>query len=889
MLGDENNNLENKDQGASTQDSINNNKSINGNVDNFDEWKKEEVDNTQKETAESTESVKQNVVDSATTTLDWKTNARILHTETQASLDLKTYEWYTKALSQLIFEIDWCTQTAKYRSWLNKSWKQTLKTAREKLKQYKDIIKDKKRMIEHEFNAKNRLNSQNPERAPLGVKISNAEIEELKRRRSERKGKIEYDIKQWQDGKSSNIAPWPNQSLEQIQSGNRVDQDHNNYDSRLNEALQDAAFLRIIDNNQDAARKILQWIANNSLSDQQIVIIQSNMPQLSPYFEQYWMTSQVHRCIQTRWWRYTQGVQNYWNIDWKTAYKIWWVNGWLNNTLIKAFPNAKPEHVSNFTNIAVAAGWIYAIYRIWKRFFGKNEQWKRNLLWKTALLASGYFVPQLLLWQDGYSLLWDILSWKADFAELRYRAWNSLRFLHNNSPEVYAQMAPWILWMSIFPQTYTVDNVRSLQQTFSDQNARQQRYSTTYTRLNEDNSALANEFRNTFNQNQYNEAEWNIFLAKLWITDKTGWNTIIFNEAAKTTDKKTSFELRMKSQWKTRNPAFKKEIDDYLKETWDFDPNNIPRNWFIDNNDAKYTMREEDILNKEKLNDKIENLPLSSQQKIQLKSALEEFYDRRTLESKPNPNDFYLKLENGLLILSSHSWQTCKIKLETKEIEWFGPWINFTNLADLIDTADLTNKILETQKWKVAVWLPAFEYKPERKWICFNNANNLRHDIITWNKSWMDTRVISTWWWWVTNKVDTLCNHPKEYASYLSNRRIEDNKIDINANLYPMVKKLSESWIVFTNENEIKELETWLEDIKEQKKFSVWTISWNPFKISRQFKEFDHKLVFIALNWEKEVLKEDISKKFPTIMMNKDKFLTYMNNPDNWMRWSVFN
>ncbi|MBO7505025.1 hypothetical protein J6T66_02485 [bacterium] len=48
-------------------------------------------------------------------------------------------------------------------------------------------MKDKKRMIDHEFNAKNRLNSQNPERAPLQVKISNAEIEELRRRRSERK------------------------------------------------------------------------------------------------------------------------------------------------------------------------------------------------------------------------------------------------------------------------------------------------------------------------------------------------------------------------------------------------------------------------------------------------------------------------------------------------------------------------------------------------------------------------------------------------------------------------------------------------------------------------------------------------------------------------------
>ena len=102
--------------------------------------------------------------------------------------------------------------------------------------------------------------------------------------------------------------------------------------------------------------------------------------------------------------------------------------------------------------------------------------------------------------------------------------------------------------MSIFPQTYTVDNVRSLQQTFTDENSRKQRYSATYNRLNKDNSALANEFKNTFNQNKYDENEWKVFLAKLGITDKTRGDVLIFNEAARTADKKTSFELWMKSQ-----------------------------------------------------------------------------------------------------------------------------------------------------------------------------------------------------------------------------------------------------------------------------------------------------------------------------------------------------
>jgi hypothetical protein len=44
------------------------------------------------------------------------------------------------------------------------------------LKQYKDIISDKKRMLEHEFKEKNKLNEKNPDKVPLIVSISASEI-----------------------------------------------------------------------------------------------------------------------------------------------------------------------------------------------------------------------------------------------------------------------------------------------------------------------------------------------------------------------------------------------------------------------------------------------------------------------------------------------------------------------------------------------------------------------------------------------------------------------------------------------------------------------------------------------------------------------------------------
>ena len=267
------------------------------------------------------------------------------------------------------------------------------------------------------------------------------------------------------------------------------------------------------------------------------------------------------------------------------------------------------------------------------------------------------------------------------------------------------------------------------------------------------------------------------------------------------------------------------------------------------------------------------------------------FYDERTIENKPNINDFNLKIENNSLILASHNWHEAKIDLDKKEIVGFWNGITFSNLLDLLNAADIANKVLESQKGKLPKDLPAFQYKPERKWICFNNASSIWQDIVNRNNSWMDTRVLSTWWWGATSKIENLSNYPNEYADYLSKRRIKENKINVDSSQYPIVKKLSDTWIDFFNEQEIKDLEAWLKSIKEWQKFSVWTTNWNPYKISRRFTSLSNKLVFTAVNWDDTVFQEDLSSKFPTIMRkdNQSKFENFMNNKNNWMRWSAIN
>jgi hypothetical protein len=55
------------------------------------------------------------------------------------------------------------------------------------------------------------------------------------------------------------------------------------------------------------------------------------------------------------------------------------------------------------------------------------------------------------------------------------------------------------------------------------------------------------------------------------------------------------------------------------------------------------------------LANQVEALGIDTQKKSELKIAVQRFYDERTIENKPNINDFNLKIENNSLILASHN------------------------------------------------------------------------------------------------------------------------------------------------------------------------------------------------------------------------------------------
>ncbi len=833
------------------------------------------------QTVSSVDALWQNLAATAMQTLETKIWAGTLREEA-----LLNYDYYDTKLSDLLLQIDGCLKLTnrKARRIVDKSWKRTLETAHKKLEQYKSIVEGKKKSLKHEYKEKTKLNSKRDSGvAPLKVWISGAEIQELERRRTDRRKKIQIDIDAWQAGKFSDTAPWPNESVEQIKESKVVDKKHHKYGQKLNDQLWDAASSRIESNNQAVVREILQWIANNSLTEQQINYCLANMGQLAPVFEQHGLTDKAQNLIQTRWWRYSASVSRYKSMDSETAYRTGWVLWLLNNALMRCFPNAKPGHIWAFTNIAAATTWIYAIFKVGKRAFSKNAEWKRNIRKAGALWAAIQFVPALLTWQWGFSLIWDILSWKADFWELGYRLSNCLRCLKDWDSEVYRQVTPWILWMSIIPQNYKVADLRNMQTEFStNPQARPSWYDSTYNRLNQNTSALATEFQNTFtHRDTYDPSEWTAFRAKVWIDNNTSDSVIVFNEVAKTAEKGAALQSRMKSEWKKKKPEFEAAIDAYLKAPGEFNLNDLSTNRFETDTEAAYTTREVDTTNKEKLEKKVDALSLNDDIKTELKEALEQFYDARTIGSKPIVDAFNLSLDSNPtpnLILESRGWEKTTIDLINRTIVWFGKGITFADLSNLINVADLSNKILEGQKWEKLKDLPPFKYKGiggRWRWIYFNSASGRNFDL--------DTRVLSWGRWWTIGKIDTIKNYPDDYARYLSERWIDDNKITIDSIKYADVYKLSQEWIKFFDETEVQQLDRWLKQVKSDLSSSVPDPNTSsPFSITLL-----NKLSFKKVDGSSQNFDKDISTNFPTLLRewNKQKFLDYMNNPANGMRY----
>lgn len=838
----------------------------------------------QKTTAEAKERVdtlKLSAINSKLSNAETKADINAARTEFTNNLNLNSLEWYLRACNELLQQIDYAIQATKNRQWLSKSWRKTMQNTRQKLQDYKKWVEAKKKAL---------IKQTNPEIYP-------SDKQKLREYRANLES-AKQDIAQWQRWELSNGASYLYNSPENAKSSNKAQEKMIQFEQKLQQEVKNWAILNIFEwntyNTTNFYRRIAEW--RYTSADYTTYITYSDI--LDPSFQRCWIRIPTEQGIispatGTRTWRYV----DYTNTSFQDTFKKWWI-GWMLDKALSHCNNLTPWQRNTRKSIWVLAAywaWIYGLFK----FFTNKKMWFRK---KTLITGGAFLWTEVLLWESPISLFNKFMSWWLSRDKIKNSFWNAVSSVRGSGVESSETIAPAMYSLMLFNPKTTIWNINTMTENFkSDNNLRKAFYDKSLDTLQHQYwwTQTAEYFRANFSEN-FNEQKRNNWLASFWVTDMSNprnSNKLIYEFANNTTMNEIALERFKSENWvkETNDKNKKQEFRQYINT---LKANNEAINtdvlqthlydWFIIDGKATYTERPEDFENRKKLTLQVENLSLSQENKDKLKLAIQNFYDKRNIDTKPRLSDFSLKMEGEKLVLKSHDWEEASIDIDKWELIWFWKWISFTDLSDLLNAADLSNKILNSQKWKIARDYPPFQYKwPTtilENWIGKKWRGIYFNDAASWNIFDFDTRILSGGWGWSIGKIDTLRNYPEEYASYLSDRRLKKNKIEFNNN-YPLVKKLSENWIIFTDEKEVQQLEIRLNEIKEGKKFAIWDLNWKPFKISWKLKSLGKRLIFTGINWDKDVFSEDISNKFPTIIANKDEFLSFMNNRDNWMRW----
>jgi len=840
------------------------------------------------------DNLRQSTIDYSLSNASTRSDLTVEKTGLEYEKDMHTLVGFLSVVDKLLEEIK---DTKKWISkrWLSKAWKKGMNNAKFKLNQYEKQLKNKKKTLLKQSKAE----------------IYNNDIDHLRNLRQQ----LEYvreEIGMAQRWEYTNIASYLYNSPETARKSNKRQADNLEFNQNLNQIIKDGAVLNIFNRNEEEAKKFLTRIAQWEYTATDYQLYVTNSAILNPCCQRYGIAIPTNPRW-TIWWiertsRTVRRSVDYRNMDWWDTFKQWWVS-WVLDKLLSNCNNLTPWQRETWKNLWVLAWvwiWIYWLYK----FFTNDKM----SFWKKAwITVASIFGTEVLLWETPLSLFNKLMTWWLSLDEMKDKFGNAISgfwFSSSESSEAiwgniwtYGESAsetivPAAYSMMIFNSSTKKSDIDKMTQAFmndKDNKNWKDFYNKSCNKLKKEyNLQTAEYFQATFSD-KFDKDKWENRLASFWVTETTAQNESIYWLA----NNATMNEVILK-KFKTENGLIvtnEEALKAYMESkkvsnrAIDIDDLNEHKNdRFKVDWKATHTERPQDIQNKKSLENLADQLPLNDQKKSELKEGLNIFYDERSIESKPNLTDFSLKMDGGFIILTSHSWNKTKIDINRNIIVWFWSGISFTNLSDLLNTADLANKILESQKWKTPKDLPAFQYKwvtsvldnwvgKGGRWIYFNDAER-------WRNFDFDTRVLSGGWWWTIGNIDTLCEHPEEYANYLSERRKEINKLNLTN--YPLVKQL---WIDFySNEEEVKKLETYLKRVKE--KLSVYRAcsEWNPF--SKEM--ITHKLTFERENWigsskTEKFFPEDLDEEFPTLTRkwNYEQFINSMNNPDNKMWWSA--
>lgn len=791
--------------------------------------------------------------------------------------DIHTYDWYIAALNQLLKDIN------DYEQWIDLTWnsssRKTMKISNKKLQQYKKDIQNKKQALENE-------------RIQWWKNIIyENEITKLLERKTEI-DKIHEDIRTWQNWDFSDEASFPYNSPESTKTANRNKKEAIKFEQKFKNELKNAAILEIFEWNQENAIQFYKRIAEWNYTQADYNIYMAYATDLWPSFNRCGIAAPSK--IPSSHERYNQWTA--WSIDYSNltlweSFKQWWA-AWALDNLLSHCNNLTPWQRD--TRKTLGTLWIiwWAIYW-WIKFLKSKKMWFRGKAW---IIAGTFLGTEVLLWETPISLFNKFLSGWLSREEIKNRFGHSFWKAADQYQLYEYGFTPAACALMVFNGWTTVKDIRELTQNFKDSpTARRDFYQQAETKLQHQSPQCLEIFRSTFPSNiNFDETKWNTRLASFWVTNNSNENTHVYEIATCITMNASVIEKFKTQNWlkDTDNSVKKDEFKEFQRTKKE--KNEVIteeelqthiNDWFDTNEKATYSTRKEDIDNINTLKSQVEWLWLEEDQKKAINDAVEKFYNERTIESKPNLSKFTLNISSDkkTLTVKSHNEHETQIDLTSKTIKnlWNDNGISFADLSEALDAADLTNKILSITKSHKPSELPPFKYEKIRKGICFNDNSLSRDDLKFWNMDF-DTKILKI------NRLKNRWNIDKEaetYANYLSERWKADNKIE-NMDNYPIVKSL---WIDFYNEEEVKNLEEVLNKIKNDRKFSASTEDSQPFdtKYWPCFWNWE-KLIFTAINWKKITMIEDLSK-FPTIQAdeNKEKFLNYMNNKNNWMRWSA--
>ena len=750
----------------------------------------------QQEIRERMSSLSSTVVDWRIWTLWTRTDLTITQTWLENEQSLHTLEWYLTTLDNLLQIIKdakkWIT-----KRWLSKAQKENMRVAKIKLNQYEKALKRKRRII-----LKQRW-----------VEISQNDIHTLQDIR-EQTAKVKESMK---SDTISDDGAYLYSSPEIARKSNRSKDKQIIFNQWFQGVLEDGAVKEIWNGNIEAVNDFFMRVAEWRYTQADYIKYTQNAWILNPHFERCGINvplaapSQLPSGRQYQIEQRSVGSVDYSNMDWWETFERGWIS-WIIDKWLSFCKNMTPWQRNTWKSIGVLwwfAAWIFWLYKF---FTNKNM----SLLSKAWITAWTIFASQALTWDNPITLFRKLMTWWFSVDELKTTFWNAfwdaVSWVWNSWIESLSSVAPAMYSAMIFNPWTTIWEVQAMTDRFRTNGDEWKTFRRQAVIKLEDNygQRSAEYFSATFWDN-FDEEKWRNWLWSFWVTDWSRTWDVIERYITNAWINSQILNKYLEDNWLKikEDEVIKEEINEYIreknenKETIDVDELEAHKEeWFTTNGESQTTQQSEssetqtnqpsqstetqtsqsneniaDTQNKEKLKQYVDNLSLEESLKNELRTEIQAFYDERSTESKPNPNDFSLKMENNFLILTSHQWEKTEINLQRKTLTWF--WskgtnkyeIKFTRIKDLLNVADLTNNILAICRNKTITSTPPFQYKPRYKWgtwwrwIYFNDSESLLD---------FDTRVLSGGRWWTMGKIDTLKDHPKEYAEYLSKRYIDN-------------------------------------------------------------------------------------------------------------------